>query len=137
MNVKLNADRKAKIMLDLDDFIVCTKCRQNKKPSSYYVNVNRPNGKQAECKDCQKDTNKKHAFEKKQRMVEYKGGKCARCNGVFHPFVYDFHHIDPSTKEKSLNSMRYLSWDRIKEELDKCEILCANCHRLTHVEANQ
>jgi hypothetical protein len=63
--------------------------------------------------------------------------KCARCPEN-HPACLDFHHIDPSTKDKSRPSRLHqafdISWsiERIKKEIDKCEILCSNCHRKEH-----
>jgi hypothetical protein len=61
--------------------------------------------------------------------------KCSRCNEN-HPATFDFHHIDPSTKEFSLSEMsdKKFSKERVLKELDKCEILCANCHRKHHFE---
>lgn len=68
----------------------------------------------------------------KEKAVEYLGGKCLDCNGIFPQEVYDFHHVDPSTKEKELTSARFQSWDNYKKELDKCVLLCSNCHRIRH-----
>jgi hypothetical protein len=68
----------------------------------------------------------------KEKAVEYLGGKCLDCNGIFPKEVYDFHHVDPSTKEKELTSARFQSWDNYKKELDKCVLLCSNCHRIRH-----
>lgn len=46
----------------------------------------------------------------------------------------DFHHIDPSTKDKSLASVVTNGWskERILNEIEKCEVLCSNCHRKFH-----
>ncbi len=66
----------------------------------------------------------------KQKSIEYKGGKCACCGYADHPGVLDFHHVDPSTKEFSIGDKGYTrSWEKIKAELDKCILVCANCHR--------
>lgn len=71
----------------------------------------------------------------KLKAIEYKGGSCHDCGGTFHEKVYDFHHVDPTDKEGSLTSMlREASWEVIQAELDKCVLLCANCHRLRHIE---
>ena len=68
---------------------------------------------------------------KKAYFIELKGGKCNRCNNVFPLMCYDFHHVDPSTKkEKTVN------WTQednlLREEMNKCSVLCANCHRIVH-----
>ena len=71
---------------------------------------------------------------RKQWAVEYMGGKCNDCGGVFHQSVYDFHHINPSEKEGNPSSFLTKSEERLKEELAKCVLLCANCHRIRHFE---
>ena len=43
-----------------------------------------------------------------------------------------FHHKNPSQKEFEISSVLTSSWDRIKIELDRCELLCANCHYIEH-----
>lgn len=69
---------------------------------------------------------------RKADCVAYKGGKCEHCGGVFDPCVFDFHHIDPKTKVTTASSFMNWSLVRVKEEIDKCLMLCANCHRLEH-----
>jgi len=68
----------------------------------------------------------------KKRLVEAFGGKCCLCNKIFPPELYDFHHIDPKTKKFSLGAARgsITSWKNLVEEVRKCVMLCANCHRL-------
>lgn len=68
----------------------------------------------------------------KQRAVEYLGNACADCGGTFHQSVYDFHHKDVTAKEFAPSYALLLKWDKVKAELDKCVMLCANCHRLRH-----
>lgn len=68
--------------------------------------------------------------ELKRRAVAYMGGKCACCGYDKHPGVLDFHHIDPATKEFSISQKGMTrSWEKIQRELDKCIMVCANCHR--------
>lgn len=68
----------------------------------------------------------------KAEAITYLGGKCMKCGGVFHPAVYDFHHRDPSEKDANPAQLMSGSWKKIVAELDKCDLLCANCHRLEH-----
>ncbi len=68
----------------------------------------------------------------KKKCVEYKGGKCRNCGynkclGAFH-----FHHTNPKEKDFSISGSHTRKWDIIKEELDKCILLCANCHAEEH-----
>ena len=60
------------------------------------------------------------------------GGKCNRCHGVFEPCVYDFHHIDPNIKDFTIGENMLVGKDRFFNEISKCILLCANCHRLEH-----
>lgn len=67
----------------------------------------------------------------KARIIEAMGNKCNicgydKCNGAL-----ELHHINPDEKEFSFASIRAnpKSWDKIVEELKKCVLLCANCHR--------
>ena len=74
---------------------------------------------------------------KKEQAIEYLGGKCWKCDGIFERECYDFHHIVPATKKYDWNKMQRRKWSDIKEELDKCVLLCSNCHRLAHKEMLQ
>lgn len=65
----------------------------------------------------------------KVKFVEYLGGKCVRCGYNKCMDALEFHHIDPSTKKFSISGSHTRRWSIAKAELDKCEILCANCHR--------
>jgi hypothetical protein len=73
--------------------------------------------------------------ELKAEWNEYKAGLiCVKC-GFSHYVALDFHHEDPSKKEYSVN--RLISDGRFKkayEEIKKCIVLCANCHRIHHHE---
>jgi hypothetical protein len=66
----------------------------------------------------------------KTLAIEYKGGKCQVCGYIKYPGGLDFHHLDPSEKEFGIGDKGYTrSWEKVKDELDKCILVCANCHR--------
>ena len=69
-------------------------------------------------------------------LVEKKGGRCERCNGYFLADVFDFHHRDPSEKLFTLkiSNLTDKPWSAVLKEVEKCEMLCANCHRKVHWE---
>ena len=74
----------------------------------------------------------------RQMAVEYLGGKCCLCNYDRCLAALDFHHIDEKTKSFGLSqSGMTRSWERTKKELNKCVILCANCHRELHANKMQ
>jgi len=89
----------------------------------------------AECKLCRQLKRKEVNRRNKALAIEYKGGKCNDCLQVVHQSAFEFHHLDPLTKEKDpthfLNDQTDLN-AKAKEELDKCILLCANCHRIRH-----
>jgi hypothetical protein len=71
----------------------------------------------------------------KQKLIEYKGGKCQRCGySKDHPSVYDFHHRNPEEKEFGISKRLTYSFERLKKEVDKCDLLCKNCHAEVHEE---
>jgi hypothetical protein len=80
---------------------------------------------------------KKRAHRIKKELIIDAGSKCSLCGLSFDgecTSIFDFHHLDPTTKKFNLNNaaiQRY-SISGLKEEAKKCELLCAICHRLVH-----
>lgn len=57
---------------------------------------------------------------------------CIKCKQN-HPATLDFHHVDSSTKEESVNKLvKNRAFKRAMKEVEKCIVLCANCHRIHH-----
>lgn len=83
-------------------------------------------------KDKIREHQRERKRERKLQAVEYLGGHCIRCLQEHHPAVYEFHHRDPNDKDRDPSKMLQLSWKRLEAELNKCDLLCANCHRLVH-----
>jgi hypothetical protein len=63
--------------------------------------------------------------------MQKRGGKCAKC-GFSDIRALDWHHLDPDEKVNSISEMirDRVSMDKLQVELDKCELICANCHRI-------
>jgi len=69
----------------------------------------------------------------RQMAREYKGGKCVVCGYKKCQRALSFHHINPKKKNFDLSSRGLTrSWERIKKEIDKCVLICANCHMEVH-----
>ena len=70
---------------------------------------------------------------KKQAAVDYLGGKCSICGYNKCIQSLDFHHVNPANKKykPSYIIMRW-TWDKVKKELDKCVLVCKNCHGEIH-----
>jgi hypothetical protein len=69
---------------------------------------------------------------KKERAVAYKGGKCERCGYNKCIAAMDFHHINPDEKAYTIKNLMVRKWELIQTEIDKCILLCSNCHREQH-----
>ena len=65
--------------------------------------------------------------------IEYKGGCCRICGYNRCLKALEFHHLDPTKKDFGISSKGYArSWEKVKNEIEKCVLLCANCHREFH-----
>ncbi len=73
---------------------------------------------------------------KKVDCIIYKGGQCTDCGLKYNgknACVFHMHHRDPGSKDFAIgNQVVNKAWSRIVEELDKCDLLCANCHEMRH-----
>lgn len=109
---------------------LCCICKETKSLTDFYKNRNKTHGC---CKSCwkRKIANKRIQF--KLDMIAYRGGSCQKCGYNRFYGALDFHHLDPSKKDFSLSEFRFRGMnDIIKKELDKCILLCSNCHRELH-----
>lgn len=69
----------------------------------------------------------------KQKAIEYKGGQCLKCGYDRCNASLVFHHRDSLEKDFGIGAKGYTrSWKKILIELDKCDLLCANCHNEEH-----
>lgn len=67
----------------------------------------------------------------KIKLVDYKGGCCVKCGYNKSISVLQFHHTDPSKKDFTISGKSW-SFERLKKEVDKCILVCANCHIEIH-----
>ncbi len=71
-----------------------------------------------------------HRKRLKARAVAYKGGKCMLCGYDKCNAALEFHHLDKTIKSFGLSKKGVTrAWSSIQTELDKCILVCANCHR--------
>ncbi len=79
--------------------------------------------------------NKKSAIRQQQsklQAIEYKGNKCQLCGYDRSTYALEFHHKDRGQKDITIGSNHNRSFERIRPELDKCILVCSNCHREIH-----
>lgn len=87
------------------------------------------------CKRCRIDAVNRRRLKLKIQAIEYKGGKCEKCGYDKCLSVLEFHHLDPTKKDFGISAKGHTkSWEKIKNELDKCIMLCSNCHRELHAD---
>lgn len=103
----------------------CQYCKTEKLFTEFYRN-------QGRCKLCFVSMNVERQRQLKIKSVKYKGGKCLSCGYSKYLGALEFHHLNPLEKEFALSKTRSQSWSRIKPELDKCILLCSNCHKEIH-----
>jgi len=135
LELKTNTPYKNKTEI-INGLKLCKKCKIKKSIDEFYVRSDR-NGHAPHCKQCSTIYYGNRIKNVKIRMIDYKGGKCERCNLKLedtHYSVFDFHHINPKEKDIKFDRIKYQKWEVIQNEIDKCQLLCANCHRITHAE---
>lgn len=132
---------------------LCSRCNIGKElnKENFYQNRSQPCGFHSECKECCKkldvvnnkkyyaanSTRTKTRVKNRRTMIikfieTYKLGKvCVRCGNNDHR-TFEFHHRDPTQKLISIGKVAKRGWSiaRINDEISKCDLLCANCHRI-------
>ena len=130
----INTRKYEHINVNIDEKY-CSKCNTIKNKTDFYKVKSTSNVLQSKCKMCNHNNVKARAKSIKLRMLEYKGNRCVDCGLQLKDTkacVFDFHHLDPLTKDINFDIIRWKNWETIKNELDKCIILCSNCHRIRH-----
>ena len=69
--------------------------------------------------------------ELRERIIDYKGGGCRICGYNRSLLALELHHLNSLEKEFSISS-KLTSWMAIAREIEKCVLLCSNCHREVH-----
>lgn len=128
----------------------CTKC-QRELPLDNFRWKNKSEGRRhAQCKECQRAQEKQHYQESRERRgsvrmtTDYQKSTnmylvnkarqvgCKKC-GEKRFYVLDFHHRNNDEKVETINHMiKSASVQTLQRELEKCDVLCANCHREFH-----
>jgi len=131
---------------------ICVKCGKEFPPTAYINGGRRVLTSRKYCLECSPfkkrkfcgpkrnfdniTNNKTHYSTKKRQEIKekaiiYKGGKCIRCGYNRCHAALEFHHRDPIMKNFQIGGY-ITNWTMIRKELDKCDLVCANCHRIVH-----
>lgn len=124
----------------------CSKCSEIKSINQF---ATRGNGKShAYCKDCQKAYSKKHYQRNKEehkaraakrhkttraahleKIAKIKQVPCADCGLQYPHYVMELDHVRGSKVSHISDMPGSYGWCKIEEEIEKCDVVCANCHR--------
>jgi predicted HNH restriction endonuclease len=114
---------------------VCKKCLEELPLSCF---TKQPNGRidhSPYCRKCRSSSQKTKRKENTHNAILHLGGKCNHCGLQYdgtNSVVFDFHHINPQLKSFGLSKNSNRSPHIFMQEVEKCMLLCANCHRLLH-----
>lgn len=113
---------------------VCTKCKQELPIEDFNWRNKANNTRRSECKYCHSEHMKNLNRTKRDLVTQIKATeKCCKC-GETRSYTLDFHHIDGNNKEATVARMvsNTYSVKKTLNEIEKCVVLCANCHREFH-----
>lgn len=133
----------------------CTICKEIKNEDKFFYKNKKAEKLHSQCKDCYVlkrraiwkahyhkygsnyreraiERNKRLKQKLRENLLDYLSDKkCASC-GIGDPRVLEFDHLDPKTKSFGISQALHgiINWDTILIEINKCQILCANCHKI-------
>ncbi len=106
--------------------------------SLFIPDKKQPHGRRNKCKACHNLEIKQARRDIKASWITYKGCACEDCGIIYdgtNECIFDFHPLDPKEKEFGLSFIiRHTPTKDVSKELDKCILLCSNCHRLKHAD---
>lgn len=119
----------------------CPCCKKEKSIGEFYLNKARKNNLSSWCKACQKKMWREYYHKSKEYYKQYNMEVLERaqsiitqvkelgCSSCFEmdERTLEFHHVNP--KEKRFNVGRSHGVTTLIKEMEKCILLCANCHR--------
>lgn len=115
----------------------CIDCKTELPLKDFYKQKCHSQGVMSYCKKCFNKRCILRWIKRKIKYINYMGGQCKNCGLLLeksHYSVFEFHHKFNSNKDYDWSKLRLQSHNNILKELNKCELLCANCHRLTHAD---
>lgn len=113
---------------------ICTKCKKELPIEDFNWRNKDKGTRRSECKYCHTSFMKKIYEDKKKLVANIKSQlKCQKC-GESKEYMLDFHHLDPNEKETTIARMtsNLYKINRVLDEIQKCIVLCSNCHREFH-----
>lgn len=112
---------------------ICSKCGLEKPLTEFHKNGFNSQGKQkyrGYCKTCA-NACETERYHKKKEFINSQKQSCAKC-GETRVYMLDYHHRDPQEKDFTIGRLKKGAREVLQAEIDKCVVLCANCHREFH-----
>lgn len=128
-----NQHNTSKIHINFKTEKFCTSCNKTLPSTDFHVRRN-GNDLSSYCKKCTTIQTTKRKRNLKEQAIIYKGGKCVKCGYDKCQAALQFHYLNKDEKEFSLSHCALTSFEKVKKELDKCILLCANCHAEIHFQ---
>ena len=122
---------KSIVYINNIQFKKCPKCEEIKNLQNEFY-TSKSGDVHGWCKSCNNKITYEKQLARKVECVKYKGGKCIVCNYDKYIGALDFHHVNPEEKEFNIAQLRSYSLEFLIKELDKCVLLCKNCHAEVH-----
>ena len=133
-----------------DGMRICRTCGLEKEEEEFHKGGKNPGGRSSSCGVCKNEYYKSWYKKNRKKQItattkryhkyskEFEELKaelvCEKC-GFDNTLALDFHHRDPKEKDMALADAKgHWSLHKIRKEIEKCEVLCANCHRIKHHE---
>ncbi len=125
----------------------CGRCKREFPEGEFYWKNKAKGQRQSACRECCNERSAAHyaanpePYRKRTRehgpsrkmtvqaFIQSQKLACADC-GIDHPAVLEFHHLDPTTKERSVGNTHGIN--QIIREMQKCVVVCSNCHLIRH-----
>lgn len=129
---------------------ICCTCKLSKNLTEFRKDKSKVDGYRHECKECSKLYHKAKYTEQygekaklrarethaklREHLLQYRLEHPCICCGEDEPACLDFHHLDPNEKDFQIAGSQQRSWTKILAEIEKCVVLCSNCHRKVHAD---
>lgn len=135
----------------MDSTKKCYSCQIEKSKSCFAFKNKKLGTLQGQCKECQSKYHRQHYIDNKSYYQEKRNRNNKKYRYATRKFIndfkeksaclfcgenttccLDFHHLDPKIKDSNISKMQIRKISVVKEEIEKCIVVCSNCHRKIH-----
>ncbi len=109
----------------------CTKCKKDKNIEEFHF-IKTEKRYNSWCKVCLYQRQKNRWVELKKKIITVMGGKCCKCGYNKNDAALCIHHLNNKNKNFDWNQLRLRTWNIVEKEINKCILVCCNCHAEIH-----